>query len=154
MDEDKTLQKAVSAALRYLSYRPRSEAEMRGRLRRKHPEQAVEAAVERLKEQGLLDDLAFAQAWTQGRASSKPRSAFLIRRELLGKGVARDTAQAAVETLDDEENAYSAGQRAARPLANADYTTFRRRLWGYLQRRGFSQAVMRRTVGRLWEERE
>jgi regulatory protein len=153
MDEKESLQKATSSALHYLSYRPRSEAEMRGHLRRKHSQQTVETVVERLKEQGLLDDMAFAQAWSQARASSRPRSAFLVRRELLGKGVARETAQAATETLDDEEIAYAAGQRPARPLAGADYTTFRRRVWGYLQRRGFSQAVMRRTVGRLWEER-
>ena len=146
MNEEKTLQRATSSALHYLSYRPRSESEMRGRLRRKHPENVVEAVVERLKEQGLLDDVAFAQAWSQGRVSSRPRSAFLIRRELPGKGVARDTAQAATDTLDDEENAYAAGRRAARPLAGADYATFRRRVWGYLHRRGFTQAVMRHTV--------
>ncbi|MBF8266615.1 MAG: RecX family transcriptional regulator [Dehalococcoidia bacterium] len=153
MDEEKTLEKATSLALRYISYRPRSEAEVRSRLRPKHPGQIVEAVVQRLKEQGLLDDRAFAHAWSQSRANSRPRSAALVRRELLQKGVAHETAQAAASTLDDEESAYSAGQRAARTLAGADYTTFRRRVWGYLHRRGFSQAVVRRTVRRLWEER-
>ena len=76
------------------------------------------------------------------------------RRELLGKGIDRDTAQAAVETLDDEDSAYRAGQRAASSLADADYVSFRRRLQGYLYRRGFSGAVIRKTADRLWEERE
>ena len=153
VDEEKSLQRATSSALRYLAYRPRSEAEMRGSLRRKHPRQTVETVVERLKKQGLLDDAAFALAWSKSRASSRPRSAFLIQRELLRKGVSRDTAQAAVETLDDEENAYAAGRRAVRPLVGADNATFRRRVWSYLHRRGFTQAVMRHTVRRLWEER-
>ena len=84
---------------------------------------------------------------------SRPRSAALIRKELLARGVDLDTAQAEIETLDDEESAYNAGQRAATSLANADYATFRRRLWGYLHRRGFGLSVVRDTVGRLWEER-
>ena len=153
MDEEKTLEKATSLALRYLSYRPRSEYEVRGRLRRRYEQQVVESVIDRLREQGLLDDRAFAHAWSQGRMSFRTRSAALIRRELLAKGVDRETAQAEVETLDDEASAYNAGLRAATSLANADYTTFRRRMWGYLHRRGFGQSVIRKTVGRLWEER-
>ena len=154
MDEDKLLEKATSLALRFLSYRPRSESEVRRRLEAKYPVLVVESVVQKLKEQGLLDDTSFAQEWTRSRVSHRPRSAKAIRRELLGKGVDRDTAQAAVETLDDEESAYRAGLRAAASLADADYNTFRRRLWGYLYRRGFSQAVIRRTANQLWEERE
>ena len=153
MDEEKTIQKATSLALRYLSYRPRSEFEVRGRLRRRYDEQVAESVIGRLKDQGLLDDVAFALAWSQGRMSFKPRSAALIRRELLQKGVDRETAHITVEALDDEESAYKAGLRAANSLAGVDYTTFRRRLWGYLQRRGFGQSIVRRMVNRLWEER-
>ena len=153
MDEEKTIQKATSLALRYLSYRPRSEFEVRGRLRRRYDEQVAESVIGRLKDQGLLDDVAFALAWSQGRMSFKPRSAALIRRELLQKGVDRETALITVEALDDEESAYKAGLRAANSLAGVDYTTFRRRLWGYLYRRGFGRSVVRDTVGRLWEER-
>jgi regulatory protein len=154
MEEDRLLEKATSLALRFLSYRPRSESEVRRRLEAKFAGQVAESVVQRLTEQGLLDDTSFAQEWTRSRVSHRPRSAKAIRRELLGKGVDRDTAQAAVETLDDEESAYRAGLRAAASLADTDYTTFRRRLQGYLYRRGFSQAVIRRTANRLWEERE
>ena len=75
---------------------------MRRRLEAKFASQVVESVVQRLKDQGLLDDTSFAQEWTRSRVSHRPRSAKAIRRELLGKGVDRDTAQAAVETLDDE----------------------------------------------------
>mgnify|MGYP001192539436 CR=1 FL=1 len=152
MDDDKTLEKATSLALRYLSFRARSEAEMKAYLRRQHPGPVVEAVTLRLKEQGLVDDAAFAHAWSQSRVSFRPRSASLIRRELRAKGVDRDTAQAAVEALDDDEIAYAAGLRAAASLADADYGTFRRQLWGFLQRRGFGLALTRKTVHRLWEE--
>ncbi|MDP6493859.1 MAG: regulatory protein RecX [Dehalococcoidia bacterium] len=152
MDEEKTLEKATSLTLRYLSYRPRSEHEVRSRLRRRYDEQVAESVIERVKALGLLDDAAFAQAWSRGRMSFRPRSAALIRRELLAKGVDRETVQATVETLDDDESAYKAGLRAATSLNDADYASFRRRLWGYLHRRGFDQSIVRRTASRLWEE--
>ncbi len=154
MDEDKLLEKATSQALRFLSYRARSESEVRRRLAAKYAGRVTDSVVQRLKELGLLDDASFALEWTRSRVSHRPRSASAIRRELLGKGIDRDTAQAAVEALDDEESAYRAGQRAASSLSDADYMAFRRRLQGYLYRRGFNGAVIRRTADRLWEERE
>ena len=154
MNEDKLLEKGTSQALRFLSYRPRSESEVRRRLAGKFPGQVTESVVQRLKELGLLNDASFAQEWARSRVAHRPRSAAAIRRELLGKGIDRDTAQAAVETLDDDESAYRAGQRAAASLADADYMTFRRRLQGYLYRRGFNGAAIRKAAERLWEERE
>ena len=154
MDEERLLEKATSHALRFLSYRQRSESEVRRRLQPKYSAQVIESVVERLKELNLLDDASFAREWTRSRSTHRPRSAYAIRRELVGKGVDRDTAQAAVENLDDEESAYRAGQRVAASLTDTDYATFRRRLQGYLYRRGFSGPVIRRTADRLWEERE
>ena len=154
MDEERLLEKATSHALHFLSYRQRSETEVRRRLEPRYSAQVIESVVERLKELNLLDDAAFAREWTRSRSIHRPRSAYAIKRELVGKGVDRDTAQAAVDSLDDEDAAYRAGQRASASLAVADYTTFRRRLQGYLYRRGFSGAVIRRTADRLWEERE
>ena len=154
MLENKNLQKAISVALRYLSYRPRSESETRARLRRNYHSQIVEAAIERLKEIRLLDDNVFATDWSHSRISFRPRSIALIRMELLKKGVDREVAEGALEKMDDEENAYRAGIQIAKSLANADYPSFRRRMWGYLRRRAFDQSIIRKTVKRVWEERE
>lgn len=110
--------------------------------------------MERLRELELLDDAAFARAWSRSRADHRPRSAAMIRRELQSKGVERDVAQASVEPLDDRENAYRAGLRWLPALSNADYDTFRRRIWGRLHRRGFAPALIREAVARLWEERD
>ena len=149
---DSSHERAVSSALRFLSSRPRSEREVRRRLERSYTESTVESAVQRLRELGLLDDEAFARAWSQSRAAHRPRSAAMIRRELQAKGVEREVAQESVEPLDDRESAYRAGLRCLPSLTGADYYTFRRRMWGRLQRRGFAQALIRETVTRLWEE--
>ena len=151
--EDRARERAVAHALRFLSSRPRSEQEVRRRLQRTHDSSAVEHAIERLHELGLLDDAAFARAWSRSRADHRPRSAAMIRRELQAKGVEREVAQTSVEPLDDRESAYRAGLRWLPALVNADYYTFRRRMWGRLHRRGFAQALIREAVARLWEER-
>ena len=101
-----------------------------------------------------MDDASFAKLWRDTRETLNPRSAAAIKRELILKGVASELAKSAVQDLDDRDSAYRAGLKPARRLAQSDFSTFQRRLWGYLQRRGFSPSVTRETIDRLWEERE
>ena len=70
----------------------------------------------------------------------------------MSKGIDRAVADEAVGGIDDEESAYRAGLAPARRLAQGELPTFRRRLWGYLRRRGYSPSVSRRTINRLWAE--
>ena len=153
MNDSESFQRASAAASRFLSYRPRSEAEIRGRLSRRFPPHLGERVMESLTEQTLVDDVRFASLWVDSRDSLNPRSASAIRRELLSKGVAAEVADTAVRDIDDHDSAYRAAFAAARRLDQADLATFRRKLWGHLQRRGFSGSVTRRTIGRLWDER-
>ncbi|MFQ5880341.1 MAG: regulatory protein RecX [Dehalococcoidia bacterium] len=144
---------AYAAALRLLSYRPRSQAEVQQRLRRRGvPPSLVEATVERLRRQGLLDDAAFAHFWVDVRNRTSPRGRKLLWQELFFKGVDRQTAQAALQEVEEEDAAYRAARRRLRALAGLDYATFRRRLGDFLLRRGFRYDVARRTVERLWRE--
>jgi len=146
--------RCLNAALHYLSYRLRSEAELRGRLhRRGFDGDNVEAALAKLKEQGLVNDLAFAQFWKDNRQSFRPRSQWLTRLELRQKGVAEDIIDQVVAEVDDEDSAYRAAVGRARSLPTADYHGFRRRLGEYLKRRGFSYGVISHTVERVWQER-
>jgi regulatory protein len=146
-------QRCYDAALRYLDYRPRSQAELRERLaRRGFDGESIEATIARLDRQGLVDDLAFAQFWKDNRQSFSPRSQWLVRRELRQKGVAEEVIERVVNDIDDEESAYQAALAKAHRLATADYEDFRQRLGGYLKRRGFGYGVIKNTLKRLWEE--
>jgi regulatory protein len=145
--------RCFNTALRYLGYRLRSEAELRQRLnRRGFDGDNVEAAIFRLKEQGLVDDLAFAQFWKDNRESFSPRSRWLTRQELKQKGVADDVIEQVVTGVVDEDSAYRAALSRARSLPCSDYQSFRRRLGEYLRRRGFGYRVINYTVERLWQE--
>ncbi|MDI6857011.1 MAG: regulatory protein RecX [Dehalococcoidia bacterium] len=145
--------RAYEAALNLLSYRPRSERELRLRLRRRRFEPAtIDETVERLKTLHYLDDAAFAEFWRESRDIVSPRSGRLIRSELLSKGVDSETATAAIEGLDDEDAAYRAARKRLSALAGESEEVFRRRLSGFLARRGFNYDVVRRTVDRCLRE--
>jgi regulatory protein len=147
------LQRCLNTAYRYLSYRPRSQVELTERLhRRGFNGDSVAAVLTRLKGQGLVDDLAFAQFWQENRRSFRPRSQQLTRRELRQKGVSQDIIDRVVSELDDEDSAYRAAVNKARRLDTADYESFRRKLGQFLQRRGFSYGLIKTTVARVWQE--
>jgi regulatory protein len=144
----------LNAAFRFLSYRPRSEAEIRERLRRRgYEDEDVEKVVSHLKSINLVDDASFAQFWKDNRNTFKPRGRRMLGLELRRKGVESEVIQEVVEDIDDGDNAYRAAIGKARTLPVADYQVFHRRLSGYLQRRGFNYAVINNIVKRAWEER-
>ena len=145
--------RCFNAAARYLSYRPRSEFELRERLhQRGFDGDSTEAVIAKLKEQGLVDDLAFAQFWKDNRESFSPRSQWLTRLELRQKGVADDIIDQVIDAVDDDESAYRAALNKAHSLPLSDYHIFRRRLGEYLKRRGFGYGVINHTVERIWQE--
>ncbi len=147
--------RCLNTAAHYLSYRPRSEFELRERLhQRGFDDDSVAAVLAKLKEQGLVDDMAFAQFWKDNRESFSPRSQRLTKLELRRKGVASNIIDQIADTIDDEDSAYRAALSKARSLPPADYQSFRRRLGDYLKRRGFGYGVINHTIERLWPEIE
>jgi len=148
-------QSCFRAALYYLGYRPRSEAEVKNRLhRRGFSSEIVDKVVIRLKELRQIDDVAFAHYWRDNRLSFRPRSRRLIKLELRQKGVDTEIANEILGDLDDESAAYAAGLKKACLLSGLDYSEFRRRLSGYLRRRGFDYATVSSAVARLWLDRQ
>jgi regulatory protein len=148
-------QRCLSAATRYLSHRPRSESELKDKLRRRGFDiEIIEAVVSRLKEQGLVDDAAFARYWAENRESFSPRSRRLTRVELRQKGIADDIITEAVSVIDDETSAYKAARGKAHNLRQVEYEDFRRRLGEYLKRRGFSYGAISHAVEQVWRDQK
>ncbi len=145
--------RCLDAARGYLSYRPRSESELRERLKQRGFDgSSIEVVITKLKERGLVDDLDFAQFWKDNRESFSPRSQWLTKLELRRKGVANDIIDQVVDTIDDDDSAYRAALSKARSLPPSDYQSFRRRLGEYLKRRGFGYEVINHNVERVWQE--
>ena len=83
------VERAREKALNYLSYRPRSEAELRSHLLEgDFAEATVDEVLHRLREVGLVDDEAFARYWVDNRARFRPRGKRMLVQELRQKDVA------------------------------------------------------------------
>ena len=153
IDEEEQRVVAHEAALRLLSHRARSEQELAGRLRQRglSPE-VVRHEITRLRDAGLLDDEAFARSWVRDRAPLAPRGRRLLRQELRGRGVAAEIAEVAVEEADDREVALTLARQRARRLEGLEFEAFRKRLSGFLERRGIGYGEIAEATRIVWEE--
>jgi regulatory protein len=158
-EEELTALEAESAAWRtrdsallLLSYRPRTEQELKRRLLKKSfPEDAIEECIERLKESKLVDDDAFARAFTSERLRNRPSGRARLLAELRAKGIHPEIAVAAIEAALDGgvEGELEMARRAAmkfRRRPAEESLRARRRLHGFLARRGFSGEAIRTII--------
>ena len=146
-------ERAYQQAMLFLSYRARSEAEIRKNLRKHEiPEAVIDLTLERLRQDGLANDDQFAQAWVENRATFRPRSRRMMAMELRQKGLADEAIQSAIQNVDDEASAYEAAHKRSARLKGLEWNDFRRKLSEFLARRGFSYGVIAPVVTRIWSE--
>ena len=151
--------KVYDRALNMLAFRARSSAELARTLVRKGEEKLhVDRAIERLKEQGFLDDAAFAQSFARAKVVGASQSRRRVQQELARKGVARDISDAAIDVVFDEEGVdvqaivEAAARRKLRALAKLDPAVRKRRLYGFLARRGYDSEHIRAAMKLAGEE--
>lgn len=146
-------QLAMNRALQYLSYRPRSEYEVKNRLQRYgYEDDIIATTLDRLRNSGYVDDVAFTTFWKENRSSFSSRSTRLIVQELKQKGIDSETIAETIADINDEAEAYRAGQKKAHSLSTVEKYEFRRKLGAFLRRRGFDYEVISPVVNRLWNE--
>ncbi len=117
--------------------------------KREIPEEVFEPLLDRFTEAQLIDDAAYAWAFVASRFHQRGKSLSAIKRELRQKGVAEIHIEAATAEIDSEQELQLAIQVAVsrnRKLASLDEATRRRRLTGFLQRRGFTGPVLSRAL--------
>jgi len=153
LQAEEARERAFQQAMLFLSYRARSESEIRQNLRKhEYPEPVIEQTIARLRENGLANDQQFARAWVENRSAFRPRSRRLMAMELRQKGLDAEAVASAVERVDDEALAYEAAQKRAARLKDLEWNEFRKKLSDFLARRGFSYSVVAPVVTRIWNE--
>jgi regulatory protein len=152
LDED-SREWAYQQAMLFLSYRARSEKEIRQNLR-KHEmaEGVIDETIERLRKAGLANDNEFAQAWVENRNTFRPRSRRALAMELRQKGLDDETIHSATSGVDEDALAYEAAQKKVGRFKSLEWNDFRKKLSEFLARRGFPYSVIAPTVTRLWSE--
>jgi regulatory protein len=148
-------EKAYEKTLNFLSFRQRSESEIRKYLKKKEqPEDHIDRIVERLRNAGLIDDKAFAGMWVENRAAFKPKGKRALKAELRAKGVPAAEIEAALENVDETQAAQQlAGSRAAKIMkSKLTKMEFKKKLFDFLARRGFGYETISDAVERAWRE--
>ena len=140
-----------NVALKFLTFRPRSQDEIRKRLIKDFPVQQVECVINRLIEKGFINDREFSQLWINYRNRHRPSSKLMIHRELLSKGIDKDLTEELLCNLDDESSAKKAAIKVYNRYYKYGYETFRKKLGSYLIRKGFAYNVAAKVVNTLWQ---
>jgi regulatory protein len=141
---------AYLQAVRFLAARDRSTQEVDRHLAAKGWEaSAVRSTIDRLREEGYLDDRVFAEKWVAHRVRTAQRSRLTIMQELKQKGIAQGLIRSAVAGIDEGELALACAKKKGRQwlrYAGAERT---RRIVTFLQRKGFPYTICRHAADTL-----
>ena len=153
MDE-KELKNARFYALKVIDFRPRSVEELRGKLEAKgYPKEINEQVIEEFGKKGLLNDAKFSKLWVESRMASSPKAGSVLKRELKEKGVSEEVISRVIEESRRGQNEYDTVKLLANKrmvhLKDLNTTTIKRRLFGFLKRRGFSTELVMKVINEV-----
>lgn len=146
--EDRELKRAKNAAYRFLTIRPRSRSEVENKLRdREFPPAIITPVIDHLLRLGYLNDEEFARQWAASRVRSRGFGRRRIEQELRVRGIGRDTIGTVLRGLFQGDGEVDVARREAgrklRTLARFEPEVRKRRLAGFLERKGFSSEIIR-----------
>ena len=146
--------KAQDSALKYLGYRMRTEKEIEDRLiSEDYGEEVCQKVMDFLKKYNYVNDREYCEKYIRETMKLRPKGSYLIKTELKNRGVAEEVAEEAVRRADIDELS------VAEELLEKKYEGFAdmvnkelSRVYGCLQRRGFSYGVIKEAVADLAEK--
>ncbi|MEO7617744.1 MAG: RecX family transcriptional regulator [Candidatus Saccharibacteria bacterium] len=143
--------RAYFQGLFFLSFRLRSVFEIREYLKKKDwDSEVIELTIERLSQEGQLDDLVFARAWIQTRQLQRSRSKSHLRSELMLKRIDRDLIDEALSELD-EEGEDAALDRLIEKMRRQSRYSDDKKLAEYLGRQGFKYGDIKKALARSFD---
>ena len=127
-------------ALKLLSFKDRTEKELRDRLRDKgYSEGEIEETIEFLKEYKYIDDALYARRFAADSVKLKGHGPGRIRTELLRRGIDRDTIEIVLEEMEtDPREQIETTMERRFSSADLGNPKERNRIFGYFARRGYS----------------
>ena len=147
---------AYNRALDALSRRARSTTELSRWLRQRDYEpEEISDVLERLTAAGLLDDTRYAELFARSRLLDRKLSTRRVLAELGRRGISRPMAAAAVQVVTEDEGvdedaaAEAVARKKFRTMGSLAPDVARRRLFGFLARRGYDADVVRRVIAKL-----
>jgi regulatory protein len=146
---------AYQRAINFLSYRIRSEKEIRQNLNKHQiPEEIIDGVLDRLRDASLVNDLEFATQWVENRVQFKPRGKRALSSELFQKGIPNQIIEDVIADLNEEELATKLARKKITKLTGLDEKAFQKKLSGFLTRAGFPYHISKELIYNLWNEIE
>lgn len=144
-------EKFYNRTLRFLSYRPRSEKEIKDFLAKKKVNPLIISKIlKKLREQNLVNNREFARWWVEQRLEFRPQALWLTKRELRQKGIDEGTIEKILRNYDIKK----LGEEGARKLVEKRITRYRglsreetyQKLSQFLARRGFDWETIKKAI--------
>lgn len=152
------LEAAREIAFRFLAYAARSSREITERLERDgFLPGVIDAVLAECELRGWVDDSKFARDWIEDRADRKRYGKARLKQELQRKGIDRETLDAALEGVEEEDEVRRAliaaqSKWKADAMQNASHDVLqaeKRKLTNFLMRRGFEWSTIRQVLAQL-----
>jgi regulatory protein len=143
---------AKDVALKILSFRRRTEKQVKDKLQKKgFDEKTIKATIDKLKEFDLINDIEFATAWVKDRLAFKPRGKKLLKQELWKKGIKKEIIEQVTEELcqNEDKSALELLEKIKKRYKDLEEKAAKRRMFNFLLRRGFSYEVARQVLTQL-----
>lgn len=144
--KEKELEDARSYLRLLLKYRPRTEEELRDRLREKdYSPEVVEDVVDWALKKDMVDDELFAEYFVEDRLQNKPMGRSGLYKELLDHGVEKEIAKEVLNektsSKTEEDRCRELARKRLSKYGDDDVKAKYRKTLGFLERRGFSKGL-------------
>lgn len=154
-----TIEKLLNKSFKFLSYRPRSEKEVRDYLlKKKADDLTLERIIKSLKENNFINDINFTKWWIEQRTKFRPKGIRIIKLELFRKGIAKDLIEEilqdkTVETETDLDKARKLAIKRIERYKNEEPQKKYEKMVRFLASRGFDWDTIKEVVDQLIPKR-
>lgn len=142
---DSEFGKLFNSAINFLSYRPRSEWEIRFKFKKEN-QQMVDKVIEKLKQINQINDSDFVSWFVDQRNTFRPKGKRALEYELIKKGIDRKLIDQIGEKSGEVELALKAVSKKTRLLSSRD------KLQRFLISRGFEFDTVKEVVEKLFKK--
>ncbi|MBE6184170.1 recombination regulator RecX [Heyndrickxia ginsengihumi] len=152
------IRKGVNIAIQFLSFRMRSEKEIKDYLRKKEMDEAIiKEVIHKLYEQQYLNDLHFAISYVKTQVNTTRKGAKIIQLELQQKGINEAYIEEAMGYYDIDkqvEHALLLAEKYAKQHQKLSEKQLYQRIEQHLARKGYTFDVISRALKNLHVEKD
>lgn len=150
-------QKYLDSAINFLSFRARSEKEVRDNLKKKKaPDDVIEKIISFLKERKFLNDVDFAKWFVESRARFKQKSTRVVKMELKQKGITQEIIEEVfgqIVQVSDLELAKKLVEKKIDRYKGLNKQELYQKLGGFLARKGYDWDVIKTSIDEVLANR-